>query len=117
MRQLIAPLTTSYKPPPTQSKSTALGLKKNMTSPNFLITLTFFRDVLLAVNRDSVYLQTKEIDMIQVMGMMRLLKEELTNIRNSSEYWDTSVAKAKALAATVDVNLQEALEDKDENTR
>jgi len=71
--------------------------------------------VLLAVNRVSVYLQTKEIDMIQAMGMMQLLKEELTNIRNSSEYWDTSVAKA--FAATVDVNLQEAPEDKDENTR
>jgi len=101
----------------SESKSTAIGLLAHITSPKFALMLAAFRNVLLAVNRVSISLQSKTIDTATAMKIIGNLKDELQRYRTSPEYWKSSVETARVLAARAGVDFAEALSELQETTR
>ena len=100
-----------------EAKSTALGLLATTRSPIFIVLLIAFRDILLAVNKVSLYLQSKTIDIAAALEKITSLKRELQEYRVSSTYWDKCIKEAGNLAERVGVDLGEAFKEQDETSR
>ena len=103
--------------PDPESKSTALGLVKQLQTPKFIVMLTAFRDVLKAINKVSLYLQNKQIDLFSALEQVHSLQEEINMFRNSEEYWSKCMKEAEELASIIGVDLQEAVFLQEETTR
>ena len=87
----------------------ALGLKKMILSPRFLLLLCAFKPALMAVKTVSKYLQTVNIDVGAAIDKINTLKAEVRALRND-EAWVTTKAEAAALARRVGVDLEAELE-------
>jgi len=59
----------------SESKSTALGLIANITSPKFVILPAAFKQVLATVNIVSLFLQAKQIDIAAALEKIQTLKK------------------------------------------
>lgn len=74
--------------------ATASGLLNNFDF-EFLVTLTFWNDVLQIIDITSQLLQKKEIDLFQVVSFMKTSKEKLLLLRNDA-YFNDLIKAAKS---------------------
>ena len=95
-----------------KARAAALGFKTTIKSPSFILLLVAFRGLLNSVNSVSEYLQKATLDIGSAMSQVAALKKEISTLRSES-YWEEVRTESRALAASLDVDL-EAAEDEDE---
>jgi len=98
------------------ARATAIGLKKSIHEPEFLLMFTSFKSVLGAVNVVSKYLQTVQTDVGTAMDKVEALKSEVRLLR-TEETWEKARKEAVQLAGNLGIDLEGQIRAKEESTR
>ena len=99
-----------------KARATAVGLRRSIHEPKFLLLLCAFRPVLAAVNLVSKFLQTVEIDISSAMKKVECLKSEIRLLRSDSA-WEKACEEAESLASHLGVNISVEKEQTQETRR
>lgn len=94
------------------ARATAIGLKKSILQPRFLLLLTAFRPVLTAVHIVSQFLQTVQIDVAAAMVKVDCLKSEIRHLRTENA-WEEAQKEAYELAKILNVDIDSAFDEED----
>jgi len=92
----------------SSARATAIGLKRSILEPRFLLLLTAFRAVLEAVNLISKFLQEVQIDLGAAMAKVESLKSEIRLLR-SEEARERAKTEASKLGLLLGVNIEEQM--------